>query len=59
MKEAEERKRERLRITKMSSTRLIMTFEQLIREGAGKASIPLLWYRDEILDRCVGKGISK
>ena len=46
-------KRERTKILKMPSTRIIMTFEQLIREGAGVSSIPLLWYRDEILNRCV------
>ena len=46
-------KKERLKISKMPSTRIIMTFEQLIREGAGKDSIPLMWYRDEILNRCV------
>ena len=53
MKEAEERKRERLRIAKMPSIQLISTFEQLVRDGAGVANIPLIWYRDEILDRCV------
>ena len=46
-------KRERLKISKMSSTRVIMTFEQFVRKGAGPASVPLLWYRDEILSRCV------
>lgn len=58
MKE-EQRKRkeewvvEREKIAKMSSIRIISTFEQLIRNGAGPDSIPLLWYRDEILNRCV------
>lgn len=46
-------KRERLKISEMPSIRVIMTFEQLVREGAGPDSIPLLWYRDEILSRCV------
>ena len=53
--EQEEWRMERLKISKMPSTRIIMTFEQLIREGAGKDSVPLLWYRDEILNRCVGR----
>ena len=44
---------EREKIAKMSSIRIISTFEQLIRNGAGRHSIPLLWYRNEILDRCV------
>ena len=44
---------ERENIAKMSSIRIISTFEQLIRNGAGGYSIPLLWYRDEILNRCV------
>ena len=37
----------------MPSIQLISTFEQLVRNGAGVANIPLMWYRDEILDRCV------
>ena len=46
-------KRERLKISKMPSTRIILMFEKLVKEGAGPDSIPLLWYRDEILSRCV------
>ena len=42
MKEAEERKKERLEISKMLSIRLILTFEQLIRDGAGYSSTPLM-----------------
>ena len=59
MKEAEERKKERLRIAKMPSIQLISTFEQLLNKGAGKDSIPLIWYRDEILDRCVASKKNK
>ena len=59
MKEAEERKNERLEISKMSSIQLISTFEQLVRNGAGVANVPLIWYRDEILDRCVESSIMK
>jgi len=46
-------------IEKMSSIRLIITFEQLIREGAGEITEPLRWYRDEILRRCVLSGVEE
>lgn len=53
MKTLDEVFEERLKIRKMSSSQLITTFEQLIRKGAGVDSVPFIWYKDEILSRCV------
>lgn len=41
--ESIEMKKERLKISKMSSMRITMTFEQLIREGDGGNSVPLMF----------------